>query len=386
MLDTAPIHDDTTVTDTDVAAPAEPQVPPVVVQTAARTTRSRSKSAAPAKPRARSPRKKRGPTATEIAAVEELRKELASAREELVVARLEVSEVVAACREAEARVATTRADAAAARRLLAEIDATATAVRGVAEAAQAEVGRADEQSALTEQRIERMRAWLDESRSTFGQLQEEARRTLDQFRSTVDELRPALSERAAANIVEPAEAAAAVPAVRRTDVVVLTPAQRALDSQERLAHLLNDAWGTEKEYAGLLQTLADESGDTVVRDVLEHHRENARRRQDALHARLVALGVNPASERGLLGQLVTRLWDAVRAPRDSGGRAIQAALKGVSASEFQASLSLTLQECAALLGDTEIAELAEAHAREQSDEGARLRAALPSVVGRVVRR
>jgi ferritin-like metal-binding protein YciE len=351
---------------------------------ASRTThdRKRAKSTTP-KPPAKTSRKKK---VTEAAEVGLLRRELAETRAELDAARREITEVVTACREAESRVSAARADADAVRRLVAEVDSSAAAVRGIAEAAQAEVGRAWEQSEQTEQRVGRLRAWLEETRGNFATLSTEARQTLDDIRAAAAALRAQPAESGAGSTAAAEAEPDAASGPELPDVPALPKEELADDVRERLTHLLNDAWGVEKEQVGLLQTFADESGDRDIRVLLEEHRAAAQRRQEAVQARLESLGTRPASERGLLGQLVTRIWEAMRAPRDQADRAVLSLLKAVSAAEFQAALYAALHACARSAGDEETAELAAGNFREQSGEADRLRAALPTTVGRIVRR
>jgi ferritin-like metal-binding protein YciE len=308
-----------------------------------------------------------------VVAVEALRTELATAREELNAVRREVAEVVAACREAESRVAATRADADAVRRTVGEIDASAAAVRGVAEAARAEVERAHEQSEQTEQRLARLRERLDETRDEFAALDARSRTTPDHFRAAVEQTQRTTN----GEIVTET-------AVELPDVPELPPEERADDVRERLAHLLNDAWGVEKEQAGLLQTLADESGDRDVRALLEEHRAAAQQRQEAIEGRLVALGAKPASGRGLLGQLATRLWEAVQAPRDQADKAVLAVLKALAAAEFLAGLYAAAHAAARSAGGPETTEFAAAHFRAVRNEADQLRAALAPTVERTV--
>lgn len=342
---------------------------------AARTTRGRKSAAATAaKPRTRAPRKK-GPTAAEAAELEALRRELAAAREELGAGRREVAEVVAACREAEARVAATRADADTVRRAVAEIDTAASAVRGAAEAALAELDRSRERSEQTEQRLARLREWTADARAEFAALDAESRRTIETFRAAVEETR-----RAAAGELT-TETPAELPAVP-----ALPPEEQAPDLGERLVHLLNDAWSVEKELVGLLQALAEESGDRDVRALLEEHRAAAHERQEALAARLAALGTRPASGRGLLGQLVARVWDAVQAPRDQADGAVLAVLKALSAAEFLAGLYAAAHAAARSAGGPETTEFAAAHFRAVRTQADQLRAAVAPAVGRAVRR
>lgn len=331
---------------------------------AARTTRGRKPAKAPPKKPAAAP--------TEL---DSLREALAAVRQELEDARREVGEAVTACREAEARAATARADVDAVRRVVAEVDASAAAVRGTAEAAQAEARRAHDQSEQAERRMAKLREWMAETRAEFAALDAEARRTIDAFRTAVDELRATskgeLYTTSAAELPEVPE---------------LPPEDRAGDVGERLARLLNDAWAVEKEQAGLLQTLADESGDREVGALLEEHRAAAQQRQEAVEARLGALGTKPSGGRGLLGQLVTRIWEAVQAPRDQADKAVLSVLKALAAAEFLAGLYAAAHAAARAAGGPQTAEFAAAQFRDVRGRADALRAALAPTVGRMTHR
>ncbi|WP_439621702.1 DUF892 family protein [Gemmata sp.] len=319
---------------------------------------------------------KRRTRATPKKQAEALRKELAAVRQELDGARRETAEVVAACRDAEARVAATRGDADAIRRAVAEVDTAAAASRGLADAAAAEVRRLQDQFAQTEARADGLRATLQATRDEFAALGAESRRTLDQFRAAVDEMRG----------VPPSDGGEIAPDGGLPDVPPLAADERAGDLRARLVHALNDAWGLEKEQVGLLQTLADESGDHDVRTLLEDHRAAARRRQEAAEARLGALGARPASGRGLLGQLAARVWDAVQAPRDPVDRAVLALTKAAGAAEFAAGVYAAAHALARSAGDAETAELAAAHFADGRDRANRLRAAIAAAAVRAARR
>lgn len=373
-----------------------PESEPIAVDTTAPVTPAPSAARVrqrqpkgPAKPRA--PRKKPGPNSAEREALDALRAELAVARGELEATRLEVAEVIESCRDAEARVAAVRAGADALRRFVADVDTSAATVRGAADGAAAEVSRSLEQTEELEQRSGRLRAWLGETRGAFAELGAEARETLDQIRAAAAAPAPAFV--AAPVVADPAPAteppappAPQPPAATLPVVAALPPEERADDIRDRLVHLLNDAWGVEKEQVGLLQVLADESGDHELRAAFAEHQAACRRRQAVVQARLDALGEAPASERGLLGQLATRIWEAVRAPRDQADRAVLAVLKAASAAEFQAGLYAAAHACASSAGGVQTAEEAAELFRDQTARATWLREHLAATVGRIARK
>jgi ferritin-like metal-binding protein YciE len=353
----------------DTTTPALPGVPAIPVAAASRTTRGRTSAAPRAAP-------KRASKPTPKKELEALRKELAAVRQELAAARREVGEVVTACRDAETRVGAARADADAIRRAVADVDASAATARGLAEAAAAEVRRAREQFEDAALRAAGLRATLLSARDEFAALGAESQRTLDQFRAAINEMR---------GVPEPEADAIPEAAPGLSDVVALAREERAGDLRDRLIHALADAWTVEKEQVGVLQTLADESGDRDLRVLLEEHRAAARERQTAVEGRLDALDGRPASGRGLLGQLATRVWDAVQAPRDQGDRAVLALPKAASAAEFAAAMYVAAHALARSAGDADTADLAVARYTATRDGEAQLRASIAPAAVRLAR-
>lgn len=364
---------------------------------AARTTRA-PRSGNPAAPRARTPAKKK-PGAAERAALEAMRKELAAARAELKDARNEVGEAVAAYRDAESRLAATRADAESIRRAVAEVDTAAAEARGIAEAARADVDRARDAAEETRERLGKLHQWLAEARQDFAALDAESRQALEDFRTAMEELRaigsgesrPAPAP-ASTGVIEPTpersttEASLPAPSVDLPEVAPLPAGERAEDLRGRFLHLLNDAWGAEKEQVGLLQKLADECEDAELRATLEADRAACQERQEEVELRIKSFGEQPSGGRGLFDQIVTRIWDAVQAPHDKADRAVQAILKALSAAEFQAGLYAAAHACARSAGSEETAKQLADFYRQERGRAERLRAALAPTVCRTARR
>jgi ferritin-like metal-binding protein YciE len=357
-----------------------------VIPGAARTTRA-PRSGKPAAPRAR-PARKKSAARGQKAELEAIRKELTITRDELRAARAELGELVGACRDAEERVAATRADADAIRRLVSAADAAAAQARGVAESARADADALRAAAGQTEQRLGKLHQWLAEARQDFAALDAESRQAIEDFRAAVEELRAA-----GAGEFKPAaggpELPAEVPAAggcELPEVAPLPPEERAEDLRDRFLHLLNDAWAAEKEQAGLLQSLADECDAPELRAVLEEGRAACQDRQEEVEVRIKSFGAQPAGGRGLLGQLATRIWDAVQAPHDKTDRAVQATLKALSAAEFQAGLYAAAHAYARSAGSEETAGQLADFFRQERRRADRLRAALAPTVGRAARR
>jgi ferritin-like metal-binding protein YciE len=269
--------------------------------------------------------------------------------------RREVEEMTAACREAQTRLAAMRAD----------LDRSATEVRGITHAAE----RSREQTEQVEEAVARLGQELTAARGRFL--------VTEEVRVAPAEEPPPLPDVGGAVAEEPA----GLPGV-----AALPPDELADDIRDRLVRLLNDAWAVEKEQVELLQKLADDCGDRELRVLLEAHRADSQERQRAVAARLEAFRATPAGGRGLIGQFVTRLWDAVQSPRDQADRALLAVLKALGAAEFQAGQYAALHACARFAGDADTSVLAAACFREERDRAEQMRAALVPTVGREVRR
>jgi hypothetical protein len=330
---------------TEVVAVESLAVLPVTTRGTPRTTRGGKKNtktpATKRRAKAAAAKPKKPPAQSPAAA-----KELASARREL-------EEVAAACREAQSRLAAVRADA----------ERSALEVRAATQAAE----RSREQSEQAEAAVVRLANELAGVRGQFAA----------EVRTAVAEEPPPLPRELtlhAAGLVE------------LPDVEPLPADDRADDLRDRVVRLLNDAWGVEKEQVDLLQRLADDSGDRDLRVLLEARRADSQERQRALANRLEALGTGPTGGRGLLGQFVARVWDAVQSPRDQADRALFAVLRALSAAEFQAGLYAALHAGARFAGDDETAELAAGCFRRGRADASHLRPAILPTVGRAARR
>jgi ferritin-like metal-binding protein YciE len=360
------------------------EVIPGPAPSAARTTRA--PRAGKSAPRAR---RKKSAAGGQKAELEAVRKELTITRDELGAARAELGELVAACRDAEERVAATRADADSIRRLVSAADATAAQARGVAESARADVDGLRDAARQTEERLGKLHQWLAEARQDFASLDAESRQAIEDFRAAVEELRaagsgefkPAPAQAGGEDSAAPSGAGEELP-----EVDCVPPGERAEDLRERFVRLLNDAWAAEKEQAGLLQTLADECDAPDLRAALEEGRAACQARQEEVEVRIKSFGAQPSGGRGLLGQLVTRVWDAVQAPHDKADRAVQALLKALGAAEFQAGLYAAAHACARAAGGEETAGQLADFFRQERRRADRLRDALAPTVGRAARR
>jgi ferritin-like metal-binding protein YciE len=170
------------------------------------------------------------------------------------------------------------------------------------------------------------------------------------------------------------------------EVAPIPAGEVADDARERLVRYLNDAWAVEREQVGLLQDLADATGDPDLRSELERHREVSHHQQMAIEDRVRRLGGEPGGGRGLLGQIATRVWGALQGPRDDRDEAFGALLKALGAAEFEAEMYLAVHALARAVGDGETADLAAAHLRQERDLADQLRSLVAPTAARVTRR
>jgi ferritin-like metal-binding protein YciE len=150
----------------------------------------------------------------------------------------------------------------------------------------------------------------------------------------------------------------------------------APDARERLIRYLNDAAAVEREQSGLLQTLADATTESDLRSAYERHRQATEGHRDAVERRVRELGGKPDAGRGLLGRLVTRVWDALQKPPDAAPDPVENLLQAISAAEFEAGMYLVVHALARVVGDAQTADLAAAHHRQERDFADGLRARL----------
>jgi hypothetical protein len=298
------------------------------------------------KTRARATGRSKGPTAAEMS-------KLASIRKQLSAARQEVTEATEASRDAEARLTAVRLEADVLRRMLTEIETHSTSIRGSAEAAWIGVERGSERVEQLEKQFAGLRASIEMARREYAQLESETAATLERFRAAVEEMRRAW------NGDLPAEAVADLPESK-----IETAGEDVEGARSRLAHLLNGVWSVEKELAGMLHSLAEESEYEALHALIAQQCEDSRRRMETVARRLESMEVHPSDGRGFLGRLAARVWDAVQAPRDPADRVLIAVLKGLSASEFLVGLYRAVHVAAHAAHDVEAKKLAAAQFRE----------------------
>jgi ferritin-like metal-binding protein YciE len=135
-------------------------------------------------------------------------------------------------------------------------------------------------------------------------------------------------------------------------------------TRDRLARYLNDAWGIETLLADGLHVLVEMAADIPgLRDALEEHRRITHGHRQQLEARLEEFGQQPSGGKGVLGQVLDRLADALHRPADPADRALHELLKVIGAVHFEMGMHRALVGFARAAGDAETARLANDHLR-----------------------
>jgi ferritin-like metal-binding protein YciE len=156
------------------------------------------------------------------------------------------------------------------------------------------------------------------------------------------------------------------------DLEAAAAPELAKDAREQLSHLLNDALAVEKEQVGLLQSLADSANDPDVRYILEQHRVLTLEQQEALTECIRPLNEQPSRGRGLVGQIVSHIWEALNKTQESED-AVESLLKALGVAELEVGMYLALASVARVIGDRSIAELAVTHLSQERDFVKRLK-------------
>lgn len=290
------------------------------------------------------------------AELEIARNQIDTAREEAIAVRREAGGAVESFTEAGRLIAAASESAAAAKQAAAEVDESVRRAAERAEAVRAEAAAARHEFNAVARDLHRVRG-------EFTQLESLVSRKLEQLKAEA-EVRPAPT------VIETAPAAATASAAP------IAPTDPAEAKQQLVRHL-NDAWASEKEEADFLRKLADGTPDgTDLRGLLEEQQKLTEQQQAGVGARMLALGYEPGSGSGLIGQL-SRIWDSLRKPKNESDAGIHSLLQALAAAEFEAGLYLTVHSLATAVGDADTAELAGRHLRQERSFADRLRAHIP---------
>src|SRR5205814_9215496 len=89
-----------------------------------------------------------------------------------------------------------------------------------------------------------------------------------------------------------------------------------MDTRDRLIHYLEDAWALEKSLVTALRDMANEVYDPDLRVMFEEHAQVTWQQEEALEARLRALGREPSGIKGFFNQMMAKMSDVMHAAHD----------------------------------------------------------------------
>jgi len=143
-------------------------------------------------------------------------------------------------------------------------------------------------------------------------------------------------------------------------------------TQDRLIRYLDDAWAVEKALVVALNDMAEEVNDPQVRALFQEHRQVTHDQEERLEARIRALGKEPAGSKGFFNQMVAKIGDALHAAHDEYDKTTQDLMKAYATENFECAMYQSLESYATAIGDTETAELARQHMREEKEAAERV--------------
>lgn len=153
---------------------------------------------------------------------------------------------------------------------------------------------------------------------------------------------------------------------------------------DRLIRYLDDAWGLEKSNVKALDDVIEKSDDPDARMLAERNRQVVHDMEEALEARIRALGEEPSGGRGTLGTIAGKVGDALHGARDDFDEATQTLMKEFGSESFKVGVYCSLEAFAHRIGDGETVNLARQHMQRARECVENVWKVLPQVAGRAV--
>jgi ferritin-like metal-binding protein YciE len=136
--------------------------------------------------------------------------------------------------------------------------------------------------------------------------------------------------------------------------------------QERLIRYLDDAWAFEKALVDNLRAMADDVNDPQVRTMFEQHAQVTKDQEEALEARIRALGDEPNGTKGWFNRMVAWVGEAVQGrAHDEYDKTTQNLMKAFGIENFEIAMYTALESYASTIGDTETVQLAVSHRMQE---------------------
>ena len=133
------------------------------------------------------------------------------------------------------------------------------------------------------------------------------------------------------------------------------------DTQERLIRYLDDAWAVEKALVKNLEDMANEVDDPQIKAMFEQHRQVTHQQEEALEARIRALGEEPSGSKGFFTSLMGKVGDFMHKAKDEYDQATQDLMKAYAIENFECAMYQSMESFATAIGDQETAQLARTH-------------------------
>jgi ferritin-like metal-binding protein YciE len=137
------------------------------------------------------------------------------------------------------------------------------------------------------------------------------------------------------------------------------------NTQERLIRYLDDAWAVEKGLVSSLQDMANEVNDPKIKMMFEQHRQVTHQQEEALEARIRALGEEPSGSKGFFTQFMGKMGDFMHKAKDEYDQTTQDLMKAYATENFECAMYESLEAYATAIGDSATAALARAHHQQE---------------------
>ena len=130
------------------------------------------------------------------------------------------------------------------------------------------------------------------------------------------------------------------------------------DSRERLIRYLNDCWAAEKALVGTLKDMAEDSNDPQVRTLFEQHSQITWQQEEALEARIRALGEEPSGGKGFLNNIMGKVAELMSSAHDDYDKTTMNLCKAYATENLEIAMYESLIGYSEAVGDSDTAALA----------------------------
>ena len=138
-------------------------------------------------------------------------------------------------------------------------------------------------------------------------------------------------------------------------------------THDRLIRYLDNAWAVEKALVDSLKTMAQDVNDADVAQWFREHAQVTWQQEEALEARIRALGAEPSGAKGFFSSMMGRLSDIMQITQDEYDRTTQNLIKAYTSEQFEMAMYQALEAYANAIGDAETARLAQLHFQQERE-------------------